>query len=59
MCVLLLNRFVDFCDILYGAGDAEGVLVSILLDPVASNFPKRRVFKFLLFANFDLICGLG
>jgi hypothetical protein len=43
--MVLLNRLVDLDKVLYGDGDVEGDLDSILLNPVASNIPKLRTFK--------------
>jgi hypothetical protein len=44
--VQLLNRLVDFDEILYG-DDIEGDIDSMLFNPVASTVLKWRTFKLL------------
>jgi hypothetical protein len=42
---------VDLDDILYGGGDVEDDIDSILLNLVASTIPKLRTFKLLRWAQ--------
>jgi hypothetical protein len=43
---------VDLDEIVYGGGDNEDDLVSILFNPVASAIPKWQTFKLLRWCNF-------
>jgi hypothetical protein len=43
---------VDLDEILYGYGDIEDNLDSILLNPLASTIPKWRAFKLLRWVQF-------
>jgi hypothetical protein len=45
--VQLLNRLVEMNEILYGDGDIEDVLDSMLFNPVASTISKWWAFKLL------------
>jgi hypothetical protein len=42
-----LNGLVDLCEILYEGDDVEDDSNTMLLNPIASSFPKWRTFELL------------
>jgi hypothetical protein len=50
---------VDLDEILYGGGDTEDDLDSILLNPIASTISKWRTFEFQRWGKFEPIGGFG